>query len=100
MAAARGDHRTRKVLLLYYPQDTPERLGPTGVLPGSQYYRDRPQGVDMLALAGAAGTVTVTHYELWHGATANRAQRPRYMMKFLLHRMQEPEEPEWDAAER
>ena len=96
---SQGDHRTRKVLLLYYPQDTPERLGPTGVLPGSQYYRDRPQGVDMLALAGAAGTVTVTHYELWHGATANRAQRPRYMMKFLLHRMQEPEEPDWDTAD-
>ena len=28
-------HRTRKVLLLYYPQDTPD-LGPTGVLPGSR----------------------------------------------------------------
>lgn len=96
---SQGDHRTRKVLLLYYPQDTPERLGPTGVLPGSQYYRDQPQDVDMLALAGAAGTVTVTHYELWHGATANRAQRPRYMMKFLLHRMQEPEAPAWDAAD-
>ena len=35
---SQGDHRTRKVLLLYYPQDTPEELGPTGVLPGSQYY--------------------------------------------------------------
>ena len=96
---SQGDHRTRKVLLLYYPQDTPERLGPTGVLPGSQYYRDRPEDVDVLALTGTAGTVTVTHYELWHGATANRAQRPRYMMKFLLHRMQEPEGPDWDAAE-
>jgi len=96
---SQGDHRTRKVLLLYYPQDTPERLGPTGVLPGSQYYRDRPQEVDMLALAGTAGTVTVTHYELWHGATANRAQRPRYMMKFLLHRMQEPEAPDWAVAD-
>ena len=96
---SQGDHRTRKVLLLYYPQDTPERLGPTGVLPGSQYYRERPQDVEMLALAGAAGTVTVTHYELWHGATANRAQRPRYMMKFLLHRMQEPQGPDWDAVD-
>ena len=96
---SQGDHRTRKVLLLYYPQDTPEHLGPTGVLPGSQYYRDRPQDVDMLPLAGAAGTVTITHYELWHGATANRAQRPRYMMKFLLHRMQEPQGPDWDAVD-
>ena len=97
---SQGDHRARKVLLLYYPQDTPERLGPTGVLPGSQYYRERPEGVEVLALPGAAGTVTVTHYELWHGATANRAPRPRYMMKFLLHRMREPQEPSWDAAAR
>ena len=96
---SQGDHRTRKVLLLYYPQDTPERLGPTAVLPGSQYYRERPDGVDVLSLTGAAGTVIVTHYELWHGATANRAQRPRYMMKFLLHRMQEPQGPDWDAAD-
>ena len=96
---SQGDHRTRKVLLLYYPQDTPERLGPTGVLPGSQYYRDRPEEVDVLSLTGTAGTVTITHYELWHGATANRAQRPRYMMKFLLHRMQEPQAPDWDAAD-
>ena len=96
---SQGDHRTRKVLLLYYPQDTPERLGPTGVLPGSQYYRDRPEDVDVLSLTGTAGTVTITHYELWHGATANRVQRPRYMMKFLLHRMQEPQAPDWDAAD-
>ena len=82
---SQGDHRTRKVLLLYYPQDTPEHLGPTGVLPGSQYYRQRPQGTAMQSVTGGAGTVAITHYELWHGATANRAQRPRYMMKFLLH---------------
>ena len=95
---SQGDHRTRKVLLLYYPQDTPEHLGPTGVLPGSQYYRQRPQGSAMQTVTGGAGTVTITHYELWHGATANRAQRPRYMMKFLLHRMQEPEAPSWNAG--
>lgn len=95
---SQGDHRTRKVLLLYYPQDTPERMGPTGVLPGSQYYRERPAGVEVRPLPGAAGTVTITHYELWHGATANRAPQPRYMMKFLLHRMQEPRAPSWDAA--
>ena len=95
---SQGDHRTRKVLLLYYPQDTPEHLGPTGVLPGSQYYRQRPQGSAMQTVTGGAGTVTITHYELWHGATANRAQRPRYMMKFLLHRMQEPQAPSWNAG--
>lgn len=96
---SQGDHRTRKVLLLYYPQDTPDELGPTGVLPGSQYYAQRPPGTPVRNVTGSAGTVTITHYELWHGATANRTQRPRYMMKFLLHRMQEPEAPSWDAGD-
>ncbi|MDE0228238.1 MAG: HEAT repeat domain-containing protein [Spirochaetaceae bacterium] len=95
---SQGDHRTRKVLLLYYPQDTPEPRGPTGVLPGSQYYDRCPEGTAVKKVTGRAGTVTITHYELWHGATANRTERPRYMMKFLLHRMQEPEAPSWDAA--
>ena len=95
---SQGDHRTRKVLLLYYPQDTPDELGPTGVLPGSQYYAQRPPGTPVRNVTGSAGTVTITHYELWHGATANRTQRPRYMMKFLLHRMQEPDGPSWDAG--
>ena len=96
---SQGDHRTRKVLLLYYPQDTPERMGPTGVLPGSQYYRQRPEEIVMQPVTGNAGTVTITHYELWHGATANRARRPRYLMKFLLHRMEEPQAPSWNAIE-
>ena len=96
---SQGDHRTRKVLLLYYPQDTPDELGPTGVLPGSQYYAQRPPGTPVQTVTGSAGTVTITHYELWHGATANRTQRPRYMMKFLLHRMQEPEAPSWNAGD-
>ena len=96
---SQGDHRTRKVLLLYYPQDTPDELGPTGVLPGSQYYDQRPDGTAVQKVTGTAGTVTITHYELWHGATANRTQRPRYMMKFLLHRMQEPEAPSWNAGD-
>ena len=96
---SQGDHRTRKVLLLYYPQDTPERLGPTGVLPGSQYYAQRLDDVELLPVTGSAGMVTITHYELWHAATANRAPRPRYMMKFLLHRMQEPQAPSWNAID-
>ena len=40
--ALRGDHRTRKVFGFYYPQDTPESHGPTGVLPGSQYFNQFP----------------------------------------------------------
>ena len=45
--------------------------------------------VEGLALTCAAGTVVITHYELWHRATANRSTRTRYMLKFLFARTQE-----------
>ena len=31
-------HRCRWVMAFYYPQNTPEDLGPTSILPGSHYY--------------------------------------------------------------
>ena len=34
-------HKTRNVMLLYYPQDTPLEMGPTGIVPRSQYVSRR-----------------------------------------------------------
>ena len=34
-------HKTRNVMLLYYPQDTPIEMGPTGIVPRSQYVSRR-----------------------------------------------------------
>ena len=45
--------------------------------------------VEGVALTCAAGTVVITHYEIWHRATANRSTRTRYMLKFLFARTQE-----------
>ena len=42
-----------------------------------------------MALTCAAGTAVITHYELWHRATANRSTRTRYMLKFLFARTEE-----------
>ena len=36
--ARRLHHRCRWVAVFYYPQDTPMEMGPTAVIPGSQYY--------------------------------------------------------------
>ena len=33
--------------------------------------------------------MVITHYELWHRATANRSTRTRYMLKFLFARTEE-----------
>ena len=95
--SSRWSHHTRRILLFYYPQDTPEELGPTSVVPGSHYYATR-EGVDSfpeLPLCGPAGTVAIVHYDLFHRATPNRSDRNRYMMKFLFARTAEPRSPSW-----
>ena len=84
-------------MAFYYPQDTPEERGPTGVLPQSQCYNDQPDnGQVELPLAGEAGAMTIVHYDLWHRAMPNRTNQNRYMMKFLFTRMEEPQQPSWD----
>ena len=95
----RRRHPTRWVMAFYYPQDTPEERGPTGVLPQSQCYNTDPDnGQDELPLAGEAGSMTIVHYDLWHRAMPNRTEQNRYMMKFLFTRMEEPQGPSWDNA--
>ncbi len=96
--AQRGDHRVRHAFGFYYPQDTPETLGPTGVLPGSQYFSEQPQ-IPVLPLVAEMGVVIIAHYEIFHLATANQEDRARYMMKFQFTRTDEPETPSWNLAE-
>ena len=91
-------HRTRWAMAFYYPQDVPLEMGPTAILPASQYYESGAQARqrEELALCGAAGTVTIVHYDLWHRAMANTGHRHRYMVKFLFTRMSEPRAATWD----
>jgi hypothetical protein len=93
----RRHHRTRWLMLFYYPQDTPVELGPTAILPRSQYLNvARPEGVEELPLCGEAGTVTLVHYDLLHRGMPNTSDRMRYMAKFLFTRMTEPQAPTWN----
>ena len=97
----RWSHHTRRLLVFYYPQDTPEALGPTGILPGSHYY-NTPDGAKIreeLPLCGEAGAVTLANYDLWHRAMPNRSEKNRYMMKFLFARMSEPQSPSWNSEQ-
>ena len=93
-------HRDRWALLFYYPQDTPSELGPTGVLPGSQFHAERPDEIPMSKLAGDAGTFVVVHHNIWHQATLNECERNRFMLKFLFRRTAEPAGPAWRCADR
>ena len=92
-------HRCRWTMAFYYPQDVTEDMGPTAVLPGSQYYETGESAHEQpdLSLCGEAGTVTIVHYDLWHRATPNRSDKKRYMLKFLFSRLGEPQAPSWQS---
>ena len=81
----------------YYPQDTTEDMGPTAVLPATQYYEthESAHAQQELALCGEAGTVTLVHYDLWHRAMPNQSDKKRHMLKFLFTRLDEPKAPSW-----
>ncbi len=96
-------HQIRTVLAMYYPQEVTPENGPTVILPGS-HFRNAP--TDRMAtyanihgqvfLTVKAGTVAITHYDIWHAATLNRSDRPRHMLKFLFDRKSDPIQPGWN----
>jgi HEAT repeat protein len=97
------DHHPRWIMAMYYPQDTPEEIGPTGVIPGSHYIESREEVgggngsvPDGFPASGEAGTVTIIHFDLWHRAFPNQTDKVRYMMKFQFTRMSEPDRPYWN----
>ena len=94
-------HRCRWMMGFYYPQDTTEEMGPTAVLPGTQYYEthESAHAQPELALCGEAGTVTLVHYDLWHRAMPNQSDKKRHMLKFLFTRLDEPQAPSWNSAD-
>lgn len=97
------DLRLNRFLGLYYPTDITADMGPTIIVPGTQY-RNAP--TDRMAtytnikgqvpLTVKAGTIAFTHYDLWHGTAANRSDKKRHMIKFLFRRTKENETPSWD----
>jgi len=103
-----GYHRIRNhhpwwAMIMYFPQDTPPELGPTGVLPGTQHYESRTFETDDVegeALAsGKAGTFALIHYDIWHRSTPNVLGHPRYMLKFEFMRTTAPTAPTWDCKD-
>ncbi len=98
-------HRIERVLGMYYPQDVVEEMGPTIVLPGTQYHNTPSTYMAsymnfkaQVPLTVKAGTVAITHYDIWHAWMPNRSTRARRMLKFLFDRTEEPTAPTWQAA--
>ncbi len=96
----RYGHRPRKVLLVYFPHAVPKELGPTTLVPGSQYYRQRPEAMEALecGVEGEAGVMAICHFSSWHRAGANTSDTERIMLKFVFDRRSEPHEPSWKAV--
>ena len=96
------DHYINRFLGLYYPTDITPEMGPTVIDPGTQF-RNAPS--DRMAtytnirgqipLTVKAGTVAFTHYDLWHGTSANRSNVKRHMIKFLFRRTADNVSPTW-----
>ena len=92
-------HYPRYARIMYYPQNTPIEFGPTHVTPGTQYNRvvtdeDRSRAIPV---AGKAGTVSITHFDVVHAAGINRIDQPRHMVKFIYIRGEAPATPSWDC---
>jgi len=97
-------HQIQCVLAMYYPQDVVEAMGPTMVLPGTQYHNTPSTYMasymnfkSQVALTVKAGTVAITHYDIWHAWMPNYGTTPRRMLKFLFNRASSPIGPSWNA---
>jgi hypothetical protein len=99
------NHHPWWAMIMYFPQDTPVELGPTGIMPGTQNYEsrtfipDNPEGEGLAS--GKAGTFALIHYDIWHRSTPNVLGEHRYMLKFEFMRTAAPVSPSWnnDAPE-
>lgn len=91
------NHHNWWAMIFYYPQNTVEEMGPSAILPRTQYYSRRVQSMEEeFHLTGDAGTFALIHYDLWHKGTANMSNRNRSMMKFQFVRMDAPSTHSWN----
>lgn len=97
------NHHPWWAMIMYFPQDTPVELGPTGIMPGTQNYETRTfiedDSADEAVASGKAGTFALIHYDIWHRSTPNLLGQPRYMLKFEFMRTGAPTAPSWDCKD-
>ena len=92
------NHHPWWAMIFYYDHAVDEELGPSGLLPGTQYYNNRAgdESEQDVRLLGDEGAFALIHYDLWHRGTANlSADRTRSMLKFQFVRMSRPTTPTW-----
>jgi len=93
----------RRLTTMYYPQDVTPDMGPTYVVPSTHFFNTSTDEMrtfgnlrHQVALTVPAGTLALTHYDLWHSASRNTSDRMRYMVKLYTDRLEEPSTPAWN----
>ena len=91
-------HTFRAANLFYFPQDTPLAKGPTRLLAGSHLYANITLATpDQVMLRDIPkGTAIIADFDVGHAGTPNRTDTTRYMLKFVVLRMQSPAQATWD----
>lgn len=91
------NHHQWWAMIFYYPQAVTPEMGPSGLMPGTQYYDKRPgdETEKPLFMEGPAGTFALLHYDLWHRGGANHSRQNRAMLKFQFTRIARPVAPAW-----
>lgn len=98
--SAMRSHRPWWAMIFYYTQPVTEQLGPTAIMPGSQYKEKFPGKDKPFSLpTGPAGTMVLVHFDLWHKASLNTSTTDRYMLKFQFARLRPPASPSWNNQE-
>lgn len=86
--------------VFYLPQAVTPEMGPTLILPGSQFLFQRNQYMTHygsirgeVSTAAAGGSIFITHYGIWHRRPPSRSTNTRNLFKFWYIRTVSPA---WD----
>ena len=80
------------VMIMYFSQSTLVKKGPTAVSRGSQHLNQHPRDFCKPAsISGKAGSLVMTHYDIWHRKMLNQTKLQRYMFKFEFTRRGPPD---------
>lgn len=92
------------VEVFYFPQDTPDELGPTEIAPGTHIGKhNRDIDESGVLASGPAGTLGIHHQSIMHRRGASTASGMRHMLKYNYWRTNPPvkdwiSEPDFDPA--